>query len=165
MGASPEPPVCCSCIHPVYPQGTTQTLVIDWFVDAHSLLMVRKEHSLAPYGTNRASYPAQTGDNMYCRLGVNTQLLSRCDHIMKASPLSLYPPNGSERDVGAFAANGVFPYLAISRNLLVIYRAGNCFTVNSGDRTITPGISCRTGWSVMVLLLYRGLPSNIHAPV
>ena len=35
---------------------------------------------------------------------------------------------------------------AISRNLHAIYRAGNWFTLNSGDGIILPGILVALGW-------------------
>lgn len=35
---------------------------------------------------------AKPGDELYCRLSINTQLLAKCDHLMKVSKNSFRPP-------------------------------------------------------------------------
>ena len=42
---------------------------------------------------------AKPGDNLYCRLSVNCQLLSRCDHVVKVSKNSFRPPPKVESSI------------------------------------------------------------------
>ncbi|KAL9646937.1 hypothetical protein ABK040_013796 [Willaertia magna] len=42
---------------------------------------------------------AKPGDNLYCRLSVNCQLLARCDHVIKVSKNSFRPPPKVESSI------------------------------------------------------------------
>ncbi|KAF0984037.1 hypothetical protein FDP41_007952 [Naegleria fowleri] len=42
---------------------------------------------------------AKPGDNLYCRLSVNCQLLARCDHVVKVSKNSFRPPPKVESSI------------------------------------------------------------------
>ena len=54
-------------------------------------------------------------------------------------------PSGSNRDAGTFSFNGKCYLLDYFTEFMSCTRAGNCFTVNSGDRNNTPGILVALG--------------------
>jgi len=109
---------------------------------------------------------AKPGDELYCRLSVNTQLLAKVDHLMKVSappppalppavlPLSLPPPSPPP-----FSS----PFLSLSPRTMPNLLSLRCPKTPSGSRQMWTRPWCRSSILLLrLLIVYRAPPAGVQ---